>query len=119
MNRLVIILLVCSCRSTPALRMVPADYDSLKVVVARTDSVVRVIPDFIGKRLLIEHHALMVNDTINRLKIDAQSKEITALRESLKKQTDTIMRLKNRALIPSPADFRMDTIKGILYIKRQ
>lgn len=122
MKYLIIIILLASCRPTSQ-NVTRVEFDSLKTnlliqVDAKVESTaVRVVPAFIGKAM--GQYVQQLSDSLVGLKKKsaAQAKEISALKSTLKQNTDTLMMLKKSVMSPYPGHFDYDSRTGFFYIK--
>ncbi len=125
MKLLTALVTICliSCRSTPG-AVTRMEFDSLKTnlliqVTAKVESTaVRVVPAFIGKAMGIYVQQLSDSLLVLKNQSAAQVKEIAALRSMITKNSDSIVHLRTHVMTPNKADFIVDTVSGLLSIKR-
>lgn len=118
-----LIISLASCR--PATQNVTrVEFDSLKTnlliqVDAKVESTaVRVVPAFIGKAMGLYVQQLSDSLLILKKLSAAQAKEIAVLRSIVTKHNDTLVNLKRHVMVPNRMDFIVDTVSGLLSIKR-
>lgn len=121
---ILIFLLSCKKKSESISEPIQMTEERLPLIV---DSIIkaRELPSSIGKRALENIGKLMVSDSIKTVQLAVAKAEIASLNKKLNgyaktsiKQDSAVQSLSSTSLMPSLIDFRIDTIKRILYIRK-